>query len=87
MSQICAVCECLRKRLYWSVSIRFNLQRRVWITGSGPMRGGPACTLFRGPTATERPETEELARNQLETPRGEEFSERGTFFLTLSNSF
>jgi len=56
------------------------LQRRVWITGSGPMRGGPACTLFRGPTATERPETEELARNQLETPRGEEFSERGTFF-------
>jgi len=51
------------------------------------MRGGPAGTLFRGPTATEGPETEEHARNQLETPRSEEFSERGTIFLTMSNTF
>jgi len=35
----------------------FNSQLRVWVTGSGAMRGGPADTLFRGPTATEGPET------------------------------
>ena len=63
------VCECLRKRHKWSVSVRFNSQLRVWVTGSGAMRGGPAGTLFRGPTATEGPETEGQARNQLETPR------------------
>jgi len=34
------------------------------------MRGGPAGKLFRGPTATEGPETEGQARNQFETPRG-----------------
>ena len=62
------------------VSIRFNSQLRVWITGSGAMRGGPAGTLFRGPTATEWSETGQ-ARNQLETPRGEEFSERSTVFF------
>jgi len=52
-----------------SVSIRFNSQLRVWVTGSGPIRGGPAGTLFRGPPAVEGPETEGQARNQLETPR------------------
>jgi len=51
------------------------------------MRGGPAGTLFWGPTATEGPETEGQARNQLETPRGEEFSEKGHNFLTMSNGF
>ena len=81
------VCECLRKRHNWSVSIRFNSQLRVWVTGSGAMRGGPAGTLFWGPTATEGPETEGQARNQLETPRGEEFSEKGHNFLTMSNGF
>ena len=45
------VCECLRKRHNWSVSIRFNSQLRVWVTGSGARRG-PAGTLFRGPKAT-----------------------------------
>jgi len=53
----------------WSVSMRFNSQHRVWVTGSGTMRGGPAGTLFRGPTATEGHETEGQARNQFETPR------------------
>jgi len=33
------------------------------------MRGGLAGALFRGPTATEGPETEGQARNQLETQR------------------
>jgi len=51
------------------------------------MRGGPAGTLFRDPTAMERPETEGQARNQLETPRGEQFAERCTIFLTMSSSF
>jgi len=64
------VCECLRKKRNRSVSITFNSQPRVWVTGSVAMRGGPAGTLFRGPTATEGPETEGQSRNQLETPRG-----------------
>jgi len=51
------------------------------------MRGGPAGTLFMGPTAAEGPETEGQPRNQLQTPRGEEFSEWGTNFLTLSSTF
>jgi len=59
--------------------MRFNSQLRVWVTGSGAMRGGRAGTLFRGPTATEGPKTEGQARNQLDwDTRGEEFSERGT---------
>jgi len=37
--------------------------------------------MFAGPTATEEPETERQARDQLETPRGEEVSEKRTFFL------
>jgi len=45
------------------------------------MRMGPAGTLFPGPTATEGPETERQARDQLETPRGKEVSEKRTFFL------
>jgi len=32
--------------------LRFNSQLRVWVTGSGAMRGGPASTLFRYPPAT-----------------------------------
>jgi len=63
------VCE----RHNWSVSVRFNSQHRVWVTGSGPMRGGPAGALFRGPTATEGPETEEQAVNSLRHQDGEEF--------------
>jgi len=43
--------------------MRFNPQLRVWVTGSGPMRGGPAGTLFRGPAAMEGPETEGQAHN------------------------
>ena len=39
-----------------------------WLRGEG--EGRPADTLFSGPTATEGPETEEQARNHLETPRG-----------------
>ena len=50
--------------------MRFNSQLRVWVTGLGAMRGGPEGTLFRGPTATEMPETEVQARNQLETTSG-----------------
>jgi len=54
-----------------SVSVRLNSQLRVWVTGSDPTReGGPAGTLFRGPTSTEGPETEGQARNLLGTPRG-----------------
>jgi len=34
------------------------------------MREDPAGTLFRGPIATEGPETAGQARNQVETPRG-----------------
>jgi len=60
------VCECLRKTHNWRVSMRFNSQLRVWVTGSGAMRGGRAGTLFRGPTATEGPKTEGQARNQLD---------------------
>ena len=75
------MCECLRKRHNWSASIRFNSQLRVWFTGLGAMSGGLAGTLFRGPTALEGSETEEQACNQLETPRDEEFSERGTIFF------
>jgi len=71
------------KRHNWSVSIRFNSQLIVWVIGSVAMRGGPTCALFRGPTATEGPETEEQACNQLQTPRGEEFSERGTISLNF----
>ena len=63
------VCECLIKRHNWSVSTRFNSQLRVWVTVSGPMRGGPAGTLFRGSTATEGRETQRQARNQFEIPR------------------
>ena len=63
------VCECLRQRHNWSVSIRFNSQHRVWVTGSGAMRGGLAGTLFRGTTATVGPETEGQACNQVERPR------------------
>jgi len=77
----------LGKRYSWNVSVRFNSQLRVWVTGSGAMTGGPAGTLFQGPTATEGPGTEGQAGNHLETPRAEEFSERGTFFLTMSNAF
>jgi len=76
------VCECLRKRHNWSVSIRFNSQLRVWVTGSQAMRRGPAGTLFWGPTATEGLETKGQARNQLETPRGwRVFWEAHNFFL------
>jgi len=63
------VCECLRKRHNWSFSIRFNSQLRVWVTGSGAMRGGSRGYIVPGPTATEGPETEGQARNQLEPPR------------------
>ena len=59
------------KKINWSVSVRFNSQLRVWVTGSGAMRGGPEGTLFRGPITTEGPETEGQAGNQLETPRGQ----------------
>jgi len=75
------VCEFLRKRHIRSVSIRLNSQLRVWVTSSGAMRMGPAGILFPGPTATEGPETERQARDQLETPRGKEVSEKRTFFL------
>jgi len=88
------VCECLRKKHNWSVSIRFNSQLRGWLLAQGLGERSPEGTLFRGPTATERPETEGQDRNQLETSRGEEFSERGTiffnyvqWFLTLSSTF
>jgi len=75
------------KKHNWSVSVRFNSQLRVWVTGSGAMWGGPEGALFRGPTAAEGPETEGQARNQLETPRGRRvFWERHNF-LTMSNSF
>jgi len=70
----------------WSVSLRFHSQLRVWVTDSGAMRGGPAGTLFRDPAATEGHETEGQAHNQFETPRDEEFSERGTIFLAMCNS-
>jgi len=46
------------------------LQLRVWVTGSGAMRGGPAGTLFWGPTATKGPETKGQARKKLEIPTG-----------------
>jgi len=39
-----------------------------WLRSVG--EGRPVGTLFRGPTTTEGPVTEEQARNQLETPRG-----------------
>jgi len=58
-------------------------QLRVWVTGSGAMRGGPTGTLFRGPTATESPETGQ-ARNQLETPRGRRVFWEGSNFLAHS---
>ena len=75
------VCECLRKRHNWSVSIRFNSQLRVWVTRSGAVRGGPGGTLFWGPTATEGPEAEGQARDQLETPRGRRVSWDGHNFF------
>jgi len=75
------VSQCLRKRRNWSISIRFNSQLKVSVAGAGLWQGGPAGTLFRCPTPTEGPETEGQARNQLETPRDEEFSERGTIFF------
>jgi len=81
------VYECLRKRHNCSVFIRFNLQLRVQVTGSGAISGGSAGILFLDPRATEGPETEGQAGNQLETPRDEEFSERGTIFFTGSNGF
>jgi len=37
------------------------------VAGPGPMRGGPAGTLFRGPTATEGPETEGIFEYSLLT--------------------
>jgi len=37
--------------------------------------------LFWSPTATEGPETEGQARDQLEAQEDEEFSERGTIFI------
>jgi len=42
-----AVCEYLRKRHNWSVSI--NLQLKVWVTGSGAMRGGYSRYIVPGP--------------------------------------
>jgi len=89
MLQISAkVCKCLGKRLNWRVSIRFNLQLRVWVTGSGAMRGGPTSTFFRAPTAAEGLEKKGHARNKLETPRGAKSFLRGAqCFLTMSNSF
>jgi len=81
------VCECLRKRHNWSVSIWFNSQLRVWVTGPGAMRGvqqvqcSGARQLRRGLRQKDRPVTS--FRHQ----GGEEFSERGTIFLTMSNSF
>jgi len=82
------------KRHNWSVSLRFNSQLRVWVTGSGAMRGGPTGTLFRDPAAAEGHETEGQARYQLETPRGRRvFWEGHNFFsyvlssLSLSRTF
>jgi len=43
-------------------------------------RGGSVGTLFWGPIATQGPETEGQARNQLETPRRRRvYSERHIF--------
>jgi len=39
--------------------------------------------LFWGPTATEGPETEGQARNQLETPRVKEFLKGTQFFYCV----
>jgi len=56
-------CECLRKRHNWSLSIRFNSQLRVWVTGSRAMRGGlqvhcsGARQLRRGLKQKDRPVT------------------------------
>jgi len=44
-----AMCECLRKRHNWSVSIRFNSQLRVWVTGSGRRRGEASRYIVPGP--------------------------------------
>jgi len=38
----------MRKRHNWNVSIRFNSQQRVWVTGSGPMRGGSSRYIVPG---------------------------------------
>ena len=43
------LCECLRKRHNWSVSIRFNSQLRVWVTGPGTMRGGSSRCIVPRP--------------------------------------
>jgi len=47
------------------------------------MTGGQAGRLFRSPTATEGPETEGQARNQLETPRGRRVFWEGHNFFKL----
>ena len=66
-----------------SVSIGFNSQLRVLVTGSGPMREGSGRHIVPGPDSygEDRPVT------SLRHQGGEEFSERGTIFLTMSNSF
>ena len=50
-----------------------------WLRGVG--EGRPAGTMFRGPTATEGPETEEQARIHLETPMGAKSFLRGAQFF------
>jgi len=124
------VWECLRKRHNWSVSVRFNSQLRVWVTGSGAMRGVQQihCSgtrqLRRGlrpGLQTERGKFQNFHKRiyllgaatsyiifppqkniswlppclrqkdrpvtSLRHQEGEEVSERGTIFLTMSNSF
>jgi len=75
------VCECLRKRQNWSLSIRFNSQLRAWVTGPGAMRGVQQvhCSgvrqLRRGLRQKDRPVTE--------TPRGRRVFWEGYNFLNF----
>ena len=73
------VCECLRKRHNWRVS----RSSEFGLLAQGLWERGPTGTLFRGPTATEGPETGQ-ARNQLETPRGRRVFWEGSNFLAHS---
>jgi len=80
------MCECLRKRHNWSLFTRLNSQLRVWVTGSGAMRGGSqqvhcsgARQLRRGLRQNNRPVT------SLRHQGAKSFLRGAQSFLTMSN--
>jgi len=77
------------KRHNWSVSIKFNSQLRVWVTGSGAMsmRGGfQQVHCFQGPTAAGLRQKDRYVTD-LRHQEGKEFFKRVQFCLIMSNSF